>query len=117
MSNFLYLFRGGYDDYNKLSQQEKEALTKDWEKWLKRLKEQGKLVEGLPLSQEGKVVYKKGELVTNGPFAEGVEVIGGYTIVSAKDIDEAMEISKGNPHFGFDGSILEIREIVPMNIQ
>lgn len=84
MSNFLYLFRGGYDDYNKLSQEEKEDLTKDWEKWLEQLKEEGKLIEGLPLSQEGKVVYKKGDLVTNGPFAEGAEVVGGYTIVSAK---------------------------------
>lgn len=117
MRNFLYLFRGGYDDYNKLSQEEKEDLTKDWEKWLGRLKEQGKLVEGLPLSQEGKVVHKKGGLITNGPFAEGVEVVGGYTIVIAKDIDEAVEISKGNPHFNFENSILEIREITSMDVQ
>lgn len=117
MSNFLYLFRGGYDDYNKLSQEEREALTKDWKKWLGRLKEQGKLIEGLPLSQEGKVVYRKGELVTNGPFAEGVEVIGGYTIISANDINEAVELSKGNPHFNFNAGILEIREITPIEVE
>lgn len=114
MSNFLYLFRGGYDDYNKLSQEEKNDLTKDWEKWLEQLKEEGKLIEGLPLSQEGKVVYKKGDLVTNGPFAEGAEVIGGYIIISAKDLNEALELSKGNPHFNFDEGMLEIREIVTM---
>ncbi|MEO9510723.1 MAG: YciI family protein [Flavobacteriaceae bacterium] len=116
MSNFLYLFRGGYDDYNALSQEKKEKLTKDWEIWLGQLKEQGKLIEGLPLSQEGKVVYEQGKLITNGPFAEGVEVVGGYTIVSAKDLEEALEISKGNPHFNFENSILEIREIMSMDV-
>ena len=112
MSNFLWLFRGGYGDYNKLSETEREELNGKWIKWLENLKEQGKLIDGLPLSQEGRVVHKKGELITNGPYAEGAEVVGGYTIVLAKDIDEALELSKGNPHFGFEEGTVEVREIV-----
>ncbi|TMU54908.1 YciI family protein [Flagellimonas algicola] len=112
MSNFLWLFRGGYEDYNQLSDEEREALNKDWTKWLENLKQQGKLIEGLPLSQEGRVVYKRGELITNGPFAEGAEVVGGYTIISAQDLAEAVTLSQGNPHFGFEEGTLEVRQIV-----
>ena len=112
MSNFLYLFRGDYSEYNQLSEEEKGNLTQEWIVWLERLKEQGKLIEGLPLSQEGKVVRKRGELITNGPFAEGAEVIGGYTIIVAKDMDEAFRLSQNNPHAAFIDASLEIREIV-----
>ncbi len=116
MSNFLWLFRGGYTDYNQLSDEARETLNKDWIKWLEDLKDQGKLVDGLPLSQEGRVVYKRGELVTNGPFAEGAEVVGGYTIISAEDMEEAVALSKGNPHFGFEEGSLEVREIIDEEI-
>ncbi|WP_420401594.1 YciI family protein [Flagellimonas sp.] len=112
MSNFLWLFRGGYQDYNQLSDEEREALNQDWTKWLENLKQAGKLIEGLPLSQEGRVVYNRGELVTNGPFAEGAEVVGGYTIISAQDLAEAVALSKGNPHFGFEEGTLEVRQII-----
>ncbi|MEM9648165.1 MAG: YciI family protein [Bacteroidota bacterium] len=116
MSNFLWLFRGGYHDYNQLSDKEREALNKDWLKWLEDLKGKGKLIDGLPLSQEGRVVYKRGELVTNGPFAEGAEVVGGYTIISAQHMEEALALSKGNPHFGFEEGTLEVREIIDEEI-
>lgn len=114
MSNFLYLFRGGYTEFNALSPEEKAANKKEWEAWLDDLKDKGNLVEGLPLSQEGRVLNKKGSLVTNGPFAEGAELIGGYTIVSAKNLEEAVALSKGNPHFKFDDGSLEIREITTL---
>lgn len=110
MSNFLWLFRGG--DYNALPQAEKESLNKEWIEWLGNLREQGKLIDGLPLSQEGRVVYNRGELVTNGPFAEGAEVVGGYTIVVAKDMDDALNLAKGNPHFSIEDGTLEVREII-----
>ncbi len=113
-SNFLYLFRGGYEAHNALTQEEKVANIKEWEAWLTSLKETGNLVDGLPLSPEGKVMRKSGTLATNGPFAEGAELIGGYTIVSAKDLEEAVALSAGNPHFKFSDGSLEIREIMTM---
>ncbi|TXN37474.1 hypothetical protein FVB32_04080 [Flagellimonas hymeniacidonis] len=117
MSNFLCLFRGGFEDYNKLTQEEKEALNDDWKKWLEELKEQGKLVDGLPLSQDGKVVSAKGGVITNGPFAEGAELVGGYTIISAQDIEEALQLSINNPHFNFAEGTMEVREIVSLEVQ
>lgn len=114
MSNFLYLFRGGDEAFDKLSQEEKQAHMEVWGAWMGGLKEQGKLIDGLPLDKTGKVVHDRGQMVTNGPFAEGAEMVGGYLIVSAKNLDEAVEISKGCPIFDYEGSFVEIREILSM---
>ncbi|MEM6864497.1 MAG: YciI family protein [Bacteroidota bacterium] len=114
MSNFLYLFRGGDEAYQKLSQEEKQAHMEVWGKWMGGLREKGHLLDGLPLDEDGKVVHNRGELITNGPHAEGAELVGGYLIVSAKDLEEATEISKGCPIFDYDGSTVEIRQILDM---
>ena len=114
MSNFLYLFRGGDEHFNKLSQEEKQAHMEVWGKWMGGLQEKGHLLDGFPLAADGRVVENKGEVVTNGPFAEGAELVGGYLIVSSKDLDEATEISKGCTIFDYEGSVVEVREIVDM---
>jgi len=114
MSNFLYLFRGGEASFEKLSQEEKQAHMQVWGTWMGKLQEKGKLLDGFPLVADGKVVRNKGELVTNGPFAEGAELVGGYLIISAKDIDEAVAISKECPIFDYEGSNVEVREVLTM---
>ncbi len=115
MSNFLYLFRGGDEAFQKLSQEEKQAHMEVWGKWMGELKENGQLLDGFPLDEAGKVVLNRGEIVTNGPFAEGTEMVGGYLIVSAKDMDEAVELSKGCPIFDYEGAIVEVRPIISMD--
>lgn len=114
MSNFLYLFRGGEEAFQSLSQEEKQAHMEVWGEWMGKLQEKGKLLDGLPLADEGKVIHNRGELITNGPFAEGAEVVGGYLIVSADNLDEAVEMSKGCPIFDYEGSNVEVREILSM---
>ncbi len=114
MSNFLYLFRGGEKAFQALSQEEKQAHMEEWGKWMGGLKEKGHLLDGLPLAEDGKVVHNRGELVTNGPYAEGAEFVGGYLIISAGSLDEATEISKGCPIFDYDGSFVEVRQILDL---
>lgn len=113
MSNFLYLFRGGQANYDAMSAAEKEAHMKIWFQWMGNLRENGTLIDGLPLAKEGKVVENRGEIITDGPFAEGSEMVGGYLIVSAGSLDEAVEISKGCPIFDYGGTT-EVREILSM---
>ncbi len=115
MSNFLYLFRGGEESFEKLSQEEKQAHMQVWGTWMGKLQEKGQLLDGFPLEADGKVVHSKGDMVTNGPYAEGAELVGGYLIVSAKDMDGAIEISKGCPIFDYEGSTIEVREILTMD--
>lgn len=114
MSNFLYLFRGGHEAYQGMSQQEKQAHMEVWGAWMENLRQQGKLIDGLPLSDEGKVVADKGDVITDGPYAEGAEMVGGYLIVNASDMEEAVSISKSCPIFDYSGSHVEVREILSM---
>ena len=67
--------------------------------------------EGYPLQAEGKVVGKGGTIITDGPFTEGKEIVGGYVVLEAKDLDDAVAISKDCPIFEFGGTT-EVREIV-----
>ncbi|MEO1010726.1 MAG: YciI family protein [Bacteroidota bacterium] len=115
MSNFLYLFRGGDARRIEQSPEEMQEHMKKWGAWMGGLKEKGQLVDGLPLAKEGKVVHKSGEVITDGPFAEGAEVVGGYLIVSADTLNEAVEISKGCPIFEHQGNV-EVREIMSMDM-
>ena len=86
MSNFLFLFRGGDAQRIQQSPEEMQAHMEKWGAWMGGLKEAGKLGEGLPGNKDGKVVEKAGEVITDGPFAEGAEVVVGVVIVTADDL-------------------------------
>lgn len=113
MSKFMYLIRGGGEAMAAMSSEEKQKHMELWKTWMSGLAEKGKLVDGLPLSDEGKRIVGRNKMVSDGPYAEGKEIVGGYIIVNAKDIDEAVELSKGCPIFENDGET-EIREILSM---
>ncbi len=115
MSNFLFLFRGGDKEWKNQSPEVVQAHMQKWGAWMGGLKEKGKLVDGLPLSEKGNVVHKAGEVITDGPFAEGAEVVGGYLIVTADNLEEAVEISKGCPIYEHNGNT-EVREIMSMDM-
>ena len=57
----------------------------------------------------GKMVTFQG--ITDGPFVEAKEVVGGYMIVSAKSLEEAIEVARGCPGLVSPGSGVEVREI------
>lgn len=80
------------------------AKFNDW-----REKFQDNIVDmGGKLMGDGKIVTAEG--ATDGPFVEAKEVIGGYMIVSADNIDEAVEIARQSPGVGMSSSV-EVREI------
>ena len=112
MSNFMYLFRGGDDDFNSWTPEEQGAHMAVWEKWMGDLAQQGKLLGGERLFDEGKIVRDKGEIVTDGPFVEASEMLGGYVIVVASDMKEAVQMSKSCPIFDYKGAFVEVREIM-----
>jgi hypothetical protein len=114
MSKFMFLIRGGGEAMTAMSPEEKEKHMELWKTWMSSLKDKGKLVDGLPLSDEGKRIVGRDKMVSDGPYAEGKEIVGGYIIVNAKDIDEAVALSKGCPIFKSDGEA-EIREILSMD--
>lgn len=113
MKQFLYLFRGGEEGYASLSPEEMQQHMAKWNEWMVQISKTEEPVPGLPLNNEGKVVAKDGEIITDGPYAEGKEIVGGYVIVQAESLDEAVKLSKGCPIFDF-GGVIEVREAVDM---
>ena len=114
MEKFMYLFRGGMSTA-QLSPEEMQKDMQRWMAWMGELAQKGILVAGEPLQGTGKQVNGAKKVVTDGPFIEAKEMVGGYLIVNAKDIDDAVEISKGCPIFDYDGN-LEVRPIQKMEM-
>jgi len=85
-----------------------------WMKWMADLEARGHLKDrGQPLEGAGKVV--RGEkAVIDGPYAEAKDVVGGFTIVEARDIDQAVELSRGCPILAGGGSV-EVRPVMKMD--
>src|SRR5262245_47598587 len=112
MSNFIYLFRGGRTP--DASPDKMQAQMKKWMDWIQRLKEQDKYLAGEPLQSTGKVVSSAKKIITDGPFAEGKEIVGGFFLIRAASLEEAVEMSKDCPIFETGGSV-EIRPVQTMN--
>jgi hypothetical protein len=88
-----------------------QALTKKWMDWVGSIAAQNKLGDrgNRLVSNQGKVV-KPNNLVTDGPYVEIKESIGGYSLVKANSLDEAAELAKGCPILSLGGNV-EVREI------
>lgn len=108
-TGYLLLFRGTNWLENGLSESQiREAMDKVNE-WFDGLSAAGKLVGAQPLMEERIIVSGKGgKVVTDGPFSEAKEVIGGYVLLSVTDAEEAVAIAQSNPMHEF-GLTTEIR--------
>ncbi|MFT6855451.1 MAG: hypothetical protein ACJA0X_001425 [Cyclobacteriaceae bacterium] len=114
MKQYMYLFRGGDEGYTNLSPEEMQAHMMKWTEWMKVISQNDDPVAGAPLHGGGKIVKNSGALITDGPFAEGKEIVGGYVIVEASDLEMAVDMSKACPIFDFNGFV-EVREVVGEN--
>jgi hypothetical protein len=113
MEKFMYLFRGGLDQ--TASPEAMQASMQKWQNWMQTLQKNNTMVGGEPLQNSGKQLSGTKKVVTDGPFIEAKEMVGGYLIVNAKNIDDAIEIAKGCPIFDSNGR-LEIRPIQKMDM-
>jgi hypothetical protein len=113
MEKFMYLFRGGDSAMAGQSPEAMQAHMQKWMIWMKSLEEKGQLVAGEPLQQNGKQVSGTKKVITDGPFVEAKEAVGGYLIVNAKNIDHAVEISMACPILEVGGKV-EVRPVQKM---
>jgi hypothetical protein len=115
MEEFLLVFRrGAVSNEPAPSPEQIQAMMKPWQDWMGSIAAQNKLVTaGNRLTPDGKVVKPDG-VITDGPYVEIKEAIGGYTIIRASSLEEAAEISKGCPILKVGGTV-EVRTIVPMD--
>jgi hypothetical protein len=108
-SEYLVISRGQWD--KDVAREEIQNAIDQFYVWLDRLVAQGKMKTGQRLANEGKTVSRK-KVVTDGPFGEAKEVIGGYWFIVAGSLEEAAKIAAGNPCLNC-GLFYEIRPIDP----
>lgn len=113
---FLLLFRNaGPDTHAHLTAEQRVALTQQWNDWYDSLAKQGKVQHGRPLGLGGRVVAGvQGERVTDGPYAEGKEVVGGYFFLTVADLDEATAIAQCCPGLAL-GLTVEVRPVADVS--
>ncbi len=113
MAEFLVMSHRSADHHDDpIDPAEVGGIIKRYMDWTNDLRAKGKLKASRRLQTDGRVV-KPGASVTDGPFAEGTEVVGGFWLIEAENLDEAMEIVATHPHCQVwpDGS-LEVRPIL-----
>lgn len=112
MSEFLYLYRGGQRGQTP---EESEQIMGKWMAWFKDLTAKGNLKDGgQPLEPEGRNVGANGA-ITDGPFAEAKDIVGGYTLVEAGSLAQASELARGCPILERGGSV-EVRPVMKMDM-
>lgn len=110
MKDYLLIFRGGMDMPTASPDDIQESMMK-WKVWMDHLASEGKLTGGHRLTDKGVVLTGEQKKMTDGPYAEGKEIVGGYLAIKAQDFDSAVEIARGCPIFHYNG-ITEVREIL-----
>jgi hypothetical protein len=116
MEQFMLIFHGGADEATFPSADAMQAHMGKWIAWVDKLKKSKQYVSGEPLLPGGKLVSgPAGRSVTDGPYTEGKEVVGGYFIITAKDYDEAVALIKSDyPDFDLGGSV-QVRQVMKMD--
>lgn len=115
---YMLIFRST-DWYKGLSPEQMQQVADNWMAWFNRLKDEGKCIAGNPLEREGKVVSGKNRAVSDGPFAESKESIGGYFLLKVGSLDDAVAIAQQCPGLPY-GIRVEVRPIAgecPMAVE
>lgn len=113
MKEFMLLFRHEPTEGYEPSTEELQESIQKWQNWIGNIAAQMKFVSTNQLGFEGKTV-KPNNIVTDGPYTETKEIIGGYIIVKADTIDEAVSLTQGCPILEFGGNV-EVRNILIIN--
>jgi len=102
------------ESFAQLSPEAIQVEIEKWNNWIGGIAAQGKMVATEALHNTGKTVSGSANIVTDGPFTEGKEIIGGFMILTADSLEEAVELSKGCPIYDSEGRV-EVRQIQVFN--
>ncbi|WP_298145747.1 YciI family protein [Flavobacterium sp.] len=112
MKEFMMIFGSEINESFGPSPEQMQANIQKWMDWFGGIAAQGRIVNANRLSFEGKTL-KSNNVISDGPYAEVKEIIGGYVVVKAANIDEAMKLAEGCPILDHGGHV-EVRSIIPM---
>ncbi len=110
---FLLLFRHPQEGPDP-SSEEMERILGQWMDWIRGMKAKGQLRGTNRLQEAGKVLHPTGGIrLSDGPYAEAKEVVGGYVLIAAASLDEAVEIARGCPGLHAETTV-EVRQVEPL---
>jgi len=114
MKEFMLIFRNEKNPGDAPpSAEQMQAMMSHWQKWIRNVAEKGRYGGTNRLLPEGKTL-KPGNIITDGPYLESKELVGGYLIVKADTIDEAVEIAKSCPNLLYGGNV-EVRSVMAID--
>jgi hypothetical protein len=109
-NQYLLLFRGD-EWFNELSPGQLQDLMDRSKAWIDRLVAQGKVRAHQALGREGAVLSGGNKrVISDGPFAESKEAVGGYLLLSANSLEEAIAIANESPALSYRSTI-EVRPV------
>ena len=115
MAKFLFVYRGACPKVGQMTPEERQQFMQRWEKWIGQGVQKGWMVDpGDGLTQEGRVVAAR--VVTDGPFVESKEVVGGFSIIEAETIQAAALLAKGCPNVLVGGTV-EVRPLAGYKVE
>ncbi len=111
MKDFMMIFLGA--DYGELglSPEELQSRMGKWWAWNNKMAATGNLKGGNALQASGKRITGPSRTISDGPFVESKELVGGYYIVQAENVDEVIATAQDYPDYDLGGSV-EIREVM-----
>jgi hypothetical protein len=116
---YMLLIYGDEQGWGAMSDEEQNAVFGDYLAFTSSIRESGAFIDGAPLqpsSTATAVQVRNGEqLVTDGPFAETKEQLGGFYLVEAENVDAAIEIAARIP--GARYGTIEVRPVMPMGAE
>lgn len=118
MSEFVFLFRSTPANQEAAmgTPERAQKSLQTWLDWIRELESKGQLKHpGQPLAREGRVVRGPDKWVSDGPFAESKDMILGFLVIEARDLDHATEIAGGCP-IVLGGGAVEIRPVALLNM-
>ena len=113
MEKFMLIFQGGMSPDK--SPESMQAQMGKWMAWIDKLNSTGKYIAGEPLLPGGKLITGKKKTVTDGPYTEGKEVVGGFFLIKAEDMNEAVKICDDYPDYEYGGSI-QVRQVMKIEV-
>lgn len=111
MKDFMMIFRTEQVDNSAHTPEEMQAVMQVWQDWIGGIAAQGKFVSTNALGSSGKTI-NAGGVITDGPYAELKEIVGGYIIVKTTDIDDAVKLSAGCPILDIPSGKVEVRDVM-----
>lgn len=109
----MMIFRHAPDPNRVVSPEQMQANIRLWQDWIGSIAARGKFLSTGQLGPEAKTLQAD-NVITDGPYAEVKEIVGGYLIVKATSLEEAIQLADGCPILLMGGHV-EVRDIIKMN--